>query len=208
MPLGDIDNFSKISDVATLSGRLALPIALRHPSHSVTSAVRPPHFGANVDWEAYGVKIGILRAIAHNVADSLGSGMGLLIGVYHMNVFGEATRSPRGVIGIDFLAGKATRGTVSPALQAAIAKYRKSLPALCEKHGATVEDFKTLSARYSVDTFNRRIIVTVRDREGRCYVDEYIGTPARHVKVSDRLGRIRTKRGRARKLKVVSRQSG
>lgn len=153
------------------------------------------------------MKIGALRGIAHNVADSLGSGIGLLIGVYDMNVFGEARKSPRGVISIDFLSGKATRGNVSPSLKAAIAKYRNSLPALCAKHGASVEDFKTLSARYSMDTLNRRIVVTVRDRDGRCYADEYVGTPARHVKVTDRLGRIRTKRGRARKLKVVARQS-
>jgi len=140
------------------------------------------------------------------MADSLGSGIGLLIGVYDTNVFGEARRSPGGVIRVDFLAGKATRGNVSRSLEAAIAKYRSALPALCAKHGASVEDFKTLSVRYSVNTINRRIVVTVRDRDGRCCVDEYIGTPARHVKVTDRLGRIRTKRGKTRKLKVVARQ--
>lgn len=153
------------------------------------------------------MRIGTLRAIAHNIADSLGSGIGLMIGVYDMNVFGEATKSPGGTIRIDFLAGKATRGNVSRNLKTAIAKYRKALPALCEKHGASIEDFKELSARYSMDAFNRRILVTIRAQDGRCYVDEYIGTPARRVKVTDRLGRIRTKRGSARKLKVVARQS-
>jgi hypothetical protein len=153
------------------------------------------------------MKIGTLRAIAHNVADSLGSGIGLLIGVYEMDVFGEAKKSPGGVIGIDFLAAKATWGKVSPALAAAIAKYRKVLPTLCAKHGASIEDFKMLTASYSTDTINRRIIVRIRDRIGRCYVDEYIGTPARHVKVTDRLGRIRTKRGRSQNIKVVAQQS-
>jgi hypothetical protein len=58
------------------------------------------------------MKIGTLRAIAHNVADSLGSGIGLLIGVYEMDVFGEAKKCPGGIIGIDFLAAKATQGKI------------------------------------------------------------------------------------------------
>jgi hypothetical protein len=149
------------------------------------------------------MKIGTLRAIAHNVADSLGSGIGMLIGVYDINVFGEAKRSPGGLISIDFLAAKATRGKVSPALAGAITKYRKALPNLCAKHGASIEDFKTLTASFSAGTVNRRIVVRIRDRIGRCCVDEYVGTPARHVEVTDRLGRIRTKRRGSRTLKIV-----
>jgi hypothetical protein len=149
------------------------------------------------------MKIGTLRAIAHNIADSLGSGIGLLIGVYGMNVFGEANSSPDGVVCIDFLAGKATKGKISRVLKAAIAKYRTALPNLCAKHGASIEDFRTLTASFSTKGLNRRIVVTVRDRLGRCCVDEYIGTPARRVKVTDRLGRVRTKRGGVRRLKVV-----
>jgi hypothetical protein len=140
------------------------------------------------------MKIGTLRAIAHNVADSLGSGIGLLIGVYEADVFGEAARAAEGFIGVDFLMGRATDGVVSSSLARAIAKYREALPDLCAKHGASVEDFRELSARYSIDTFNRRITVTVEDRGGRRAVDEYVGTPARHVKATDRLGRIRTRR--------------
>jgi len=150
------------------------------------------------------MKIGTLRAIAHNIADSLGSGVGMLIGVYGMNVFGEARKSPRGTICVDFLMGKATSGRVSPGLAAAIAKYRFALPTLCAKHGASIEDFKSLMARYSLGTSERRIVVTVRNRIGRTYVDEYIGTPARHLKVTDSLGRVRTKRGGVLRLQIVA----
>jgi hypothetical protein len=45
-------------------------------------------------------------AIGHNIADSLGSGVGLPIGVYFTDVFGEASRLPEGFIVIDFLTGK------------------------------------------------------------------------------------------------------
>jgi RimJ/RimL family protein N-acetyltransferase len=153
------------------------------------------------------MKIGTLRAIAHNIADSLGSGVGMLIGIYGMNVFGEAKKSPGGAICVDFLMGKATRGKVSPSLATAISRYRFALPTLCAKHGASIEDFKALTALYSSDTFNRRIVVKVRDRVGRCYVDEYIGTPARHVKVTDSLGRVRTKRGGVLRLRLVAPRS-
>ena len=152
------------------------------------------------------MKIGTLLSIAHNVADSLGGGCGILIGVYEMNVFGEAKRSAGGVITIDFLTARAIQGRASRALLSAIAKYRKALPVLCTKQGASIEEFKTLTARYSADVFNRRIVVTVRDRLGRCYVDEYIGIPARHIKVTDHLGRIRTKRGGVRRLRDVAQQ--
>jgi hypothetical protein len=149
------------------------------------------------------MKIGTLLAIAHNVADSLGSGCGLLIGVYEMNIFGEARRSPGASICVDFLAGKATQGRVSPALAAAIAKYRDVLPHLCSRSGASVEDFRTLTASYSSDTIHRRIIVAVRDKRGRCSVDEYVGTPAKRIKVLDAYGRIRTRRARTRIMKLI-----
>jgi hypothetical protein len=137
------------------------------------------------------MKSGILRAIAHNVADSLGSGIGLLIGVYEMDVFGEAERSPSKSINIDFLDGKVAGARVSSTLAGAVTKYREVLPKLCEKHGATIDDFKMLTVEYSS---SRRIVVTVQDRIGRRYVDEYVGTPAKHVKVLDTLGRVRTRR--------------
>jgi hypothetical protein len=144
-----------------------------------------------------------VRSIAHNVADSLGSGIGMLVGVYDLDVFAEAQRAPGGVISIDFLAASATRGKVSRTLARAITKYHEALPDLCAKHGASIEEFKTLTASYSADAISRRIIVRVRDGSGRCCVDEYIGTPARQVKVADRLGRIRTKRRGSRSLKTV-----
>jgi hypothetical protein len=147
------------------------------------------------------MKMGVLRAIAHNVADSLGSGIGLLVGVYEMDVFGEAKRSPNRTIIVDFLKGKATGARVSSVLAGAITKYREALPKLCAKHGATIDDFKALTAKYS--SFNRRIVVTVQDRIGRCYVDEYVGIPAKHIKFLDKLGRVRTRR-RGLKLGVLS----
>jgi RimJ/RimL family protein N-acetyltransferase len=104
---------------------------------------------------------------------------------------------------VDFLTGKATGGRVSPSLATAIRKYQDALPALCEKHGASIGDFKTLTANYSANRFVRQLVVRIRDRIGRCYVDEYIGTPARHLKVTDSLGRVRMERAGLPRLKPV-----
>jgi len=86
-------------------------------------------------------------------------------------------RDPGGVIAIDFLAAKTIDGRVSRTLGSAIAKYRAALPDLCAKHGASLDDFKTLTARYSGYGLSRRVVVTVRDRLGRSFVDEYVGVP-------------------------------
>lgn len=42
------------------------------------------------------MKFGKLKSLGHNLADSMASGMGFLIGVYHMDVFAEATASEEG----------------------------------------------------------------------------------------------------------------
>ena len=65
-----------------------------------------------------------LRACAHNVADSLASGIGLMIGHYDMDVFGEA------MVGLSksdeafrpyFLVGKPTEAKLEGAFERAVA---------------------------------------------------------------------------------------
>src|SRR6202142_1907670 len=113
------------------------------------------------------MKFDALRAIGHNVADSLGSGIGLLIGVYETDIFEEASGTQLGVITVDFLAGKVISGVVSPSLADAIAKYQTALSDLCAKHGGSSSVFRGLTASYSADKFGRRIVVSVEDQQGR-----------------------------------------
>jgi hypothetical protein len=135
-----------------------------------------------------------LRSIAHNVADSLASGIGLLIGVYEMDVFGEARKSPEGFVAVDFLSGSTTGGPASASFVKAVGLYREALPELCGKHGVPVSSFRELTARYSVDSMGGRVRVTVEDNNGRRSTDEYVGAPLRHVRTIDSLGRVRTRR--------------
>jgi hypothetical protein len=140
------------------------------------------------------VKFNELRSIGHNIADSLASGIGLLIGAYDMNVFAEARRSRDGFITVDFLKGTCTGGKPSPSLARAVAAYRDALPALCKKHGTTPTAFRQLTARYLVEGYRKRFIVTVEDQNGHCAVDEYVGVPGMRIRFLDSRGRLRTNR--------------
>lgn len=55
------------------------------------------------------MKFDELTSIGHNIADSLASGIGLLVGVYEMDVFGEARRSPEPCIVVDFVSGTVSK---------------------------------------------------------------------------------------------------
>ena len=80
------------------------------------------------------MKQGKLRSIAHNVADSFASGIGIPIGVYATDVFGEAEESPDGFITVDFLNGKVAAGSGSARLEGAVRLYRDVLESVCREH--------------------------------------------------------------------------
>jgi hypothetical protein len=140
------------------------------------------------------VKHDELRSIAHNVADSFASGIGLPLGYYATDVFGEATRSPDGFIAVDFLEGTVVNSRASASLAKAVGLYRGVLTDVSAKHGASLSQFRSLTVRYSVDSHGRRVVVTIEDSEGRRSIDEYVGDPLRHIKTADSAGRVRTLR--------------
>jgi hypothetical protein len=134
-----------------------------------------------------------LRACAHNVADSLASGIGLMIGHYNMDVFGEASRSPGGAITVDFLGGLVVEGEASEPLQEAVGLYRAAFSNLCGLAGGSVRDVVEAKARFWQTPIGRRFTVSVADTAGRSSTTEYAGVPGRRVKVLDGLGRVRRK---------------
>jgi len=139
------------------------------------------------------MKFGTLKSIGHNIADSLASGIGMMIGVYEMDVFGEAAATPEGFIEVDFLTGLASGGKPSHELLRALDLYARALPELCRRHGADVTDFRRLTARFSGRPMLCMFVVTIEDRHGRCSTDEYRGLPGQRPKVLDHLGRVRRK---------------
>lgn len=139
------------------------------------------------------MKHGQMRSIGHNIADSLACGIGLMIGVYEMDVFGEAAGSPGGAITVDFLEGAVVEGDASTGLREAVALYRAALPGLCAKHGGAIDDFRTLKVRYWSTHTDRRFDVTVEDSSGRRSTTEYGGLAAERLKAVDGHGRLRPK---------------
>jgi hypothetical protein len=139
------------------------------------------------------MKLGEISSVGHNIADSLASGIGLLIGVYATDIFGEAAKSAEGFITVDFLTGKTSGGQPSEPLARAIELYAGALPALCERHRVALSSIKQLTASFSGQPSFERFVVTVEDQQGRRTTDAYVGRPGRRVKTLDRLGRIRRK---------------
>ncbi|MDR6208213.1 hypothetical protein [Paraburkholderia graminis] len=129
------------------------------------------------------MKIGELRSLGHNIADSLASGIGLMIGIYDVDVFLEAAAGPEGFILVNFLDGTAFGSPVSAKLQRAIDLYRDALPALCDKHRIAFSDIKMLNARYGTDqVYGRHFAVTVETAAGRKATDQYVGSPGRRLR--------------------------
>ena len=130
------------------------------------------------------MKFGELKSIGHNIADSLGSGICLLVGYYEIDIFGEAAGSPTGFIEVDFLAGTSSGSPTSPTLTKVLELYREALDRLCASHGTSASAFAALTARFAVDRrYGPHFTVTIEDQSGRRSVEEYVGIPGRKLKV-------------------------
>lgn len=135
-----------------------------------------------------------LCAIAHNLVDSMASGLCFVIGLYTVDVFADAGNSEGGVITVDFLGGTIPQGKASPALLGAAQAFARELPEFCRRQGGSAEDFAELSASFSAR--DRFVTIAVTDRNGRRSVIDYAGSPLTRPRVLDPLGRIRRTRSR------------
>jgi len=129
------------------------------------------------------MKIGNLMSLGHNLADSMACGMGFIIGIYSMDIFGEAAASPEGHITVDFLTGTSTGVTPSSELSRAIVLYREALPQMCAKHGIELAQIQTLVARFGTDAvYGPHFKVTVEDLKGRQSTEQFVGIPGRRLR--------------------------
>lgn len=125
---------------------------------------------------------GELKSIGHNIADSLASGICLLIGYREVDIFEEAAESAAGHIEVDFLTGTSSGSPASQTLAESIALYREALDRLCQSHGTTASAFAVLTARFAIDArYGKHFTVTVEDPAGRRSTDHYLGSPGRRI---------------------------
>lgn len=130
------------------------------------------------------MRLGVLKSVGHNIADSLASGIGLMIGYYSMDVFLEAAGEPDGFVLVDFLAGVTDAKTVSEDFRKAIESYNEALPSLCSRHGVALSEFTELKVRYRTDVvYGPHFTVTVQNRDGKRSVDQYFGRPGKRLRL-------------------------
>lgn len=137
------------------------------------------------------MKHNVLTSVAHNIADSLASGIGLMIGLYETDIYSEIAKSQDGVIEVNFIRGTITSGTAR--LLEAVKRYQHELPILCEKQGVSVNDFKRFIAHYSIVKAELFVVLDIEDINGRCSQCEYVGVPLTKIRTLDNQGRIRQK---------------
>lgn len=107
----------------------------------------------------------------------------MLVGVYDIDIYGEAGRSRQGFSQIDFLTGKSTGAVPSLSLRDAIHQYKEGLTHLCTKHSITSQAFRTLTAHYSRDKIGNRTVLTTANQQRRRSAKEYIGVPGKRIRV-------------------------
>jgi hypothetical protein len=129
------------------------------------------------------MKLGELKSLGHNLADSFASGIGLLVGYYEMNVFAEAAASDPGFVEVNFLNASVAGSPISQSLQGAINCYRDAVPELCKKHNIDFSQIRTLTARFGSDkVYGSHFMVTVESMDGRSSTDRYIGIPGKRLR--------------------------
>jgi hypothetical protein len=128
-------------------------------------------------------KLGTIKAIGHNFADSFASGIGLLVGYYAMDVFAEAAAAPEGFILVDFLKATTAGSPVSASLARAVCLYRDVLPDFCAKHDVELDELHVLQVRFGTDAaYGRHFLVTVENASGRRSADRYFGVPGKRLR--------------------------
>lgn len=126
------------------------------------------------------MKLGVLASFGHNLADSLASGVCLMVGLYAVEIHREAAASAEGHIVVDFLTGSSSGSPVSAGLRQAIQKYSQLLPELAGRHGLDAADIKVLTARFGTDpAMGAHFSVIVETSDGRRSVDRCTGTPGK-----------------------------
>ncbi|WP_430396456.1 hypothetical protein [Ferrovibrio sp.] len=127
------------------------------------------------------MKFGVLKSIGHNIADSLASGNGFLIGVYSASPYQEVKHTSGQPITVDFLSGLVTEGQPSAAFAKAVSLYSQTaLDELCKRQGAERAVFSTLKVRFGIaPAHSLYAVVIVEDQKGRRSEELYVGQPLR-----------------------------
>ena len=127
------------------------------------------------------MKFDTLAAVAHNLADSLGSGASDLFKFWDQHVFNDVENDPERLIEIDLLGGEVTRGQASERLRQVVTFAPSALATFCKKHSVEPSAFRRLLASYMIADGEPEFTVMVEDEQGRSRSDTYRGSPGKRV---------------------------
>ncbi|MGA0615863.1 hypothetical protein [Paracoccus sp. KR1-242] len=137
------------------------------------------------------MKHGQLRSVAHNLADSLASGVSLITGFCDLHVYEDAMRSEGGVLTIDLLNGQVITGTPSPDLAAAVLRIPEEFDRLSRGKCLSRGECRSALAHFHANQVMHGFTLVVEDSSGRVTETDFQGVPARRVSELDHLGRVR-----------------
>lgn len=142
------------------------------------------------------MKHAVLRAAAHNIADSFANGLSLLAGWYDTTfVWNDVDANATKELRFDLLKSDSSKTGYSSQTEQFVEAMRKIVPEQLVREGCDpkqVTQFEITLRRSMIEPISgREVIVTVAESRGRASTDRYIGTPQRRLQKLDAQGRRR-----------------
>ena len=131
------------------------------------------------------MKLDTLASIAHDIADSLGSGESLVFNLWGIDVYRDADTSDGGVLEIDLVRGQVTSGVATGEVAEALKHAPQILASFCAGHGGMSPPPKAIKIKFFVERSPlgvlRRFSIFVEDHQGRQRDQEFYGSPGRKL---------------------------
>ena len=142
------------------------------------------------------MKHDVLRAAAHNIADSFANGVSLLTGWYdNAFVWDDVAASANKELHFDLLSSEGGQPGYSLGTQRFLEAMRKIVPDQLAREGCDpqqVAQFEITLRRSTVEPISgREVLVMVTDTRGKSSIDRYVGMPLTRIQRLDSLGRRR-----------------
>jgi hypothetical protein len=142
------------------------------------------------DWIS-AMKHSALRAILHNIADSLASGCSFMFGAYNIDIYADAAKSGLSGLRVDFKSGRVLAGRASPKIEQLLVQIPEVLASRCAAAGAAVDEIVMADITFRSLRFGDSFTIEMEDILGRKSKIRYFGSPARRLLERDANGRLR-----------------
>jgi hypothetical protein len=145
------------------------------------------------------MKVSQLRAIAHNLADSLSSEDSRFLGYgIEPSLWDNIDRLPQRRLRVDLLTGDVDAQSIPAKLQAHLRTFAKHAAEFILEQELDPLDISAMEVEYrrapEVLPSRKEALVIIERMDGKKIEDRYVGDPLKRPRYVDGLGRIRTDR--------------